>query len=245
LITSLPLTKPLAIQCPIPACVFPISGYFTLLQRILFYINVGVAVIALNFPILWGVVQLWLTTFWISVLAMYGATMATTKVSMIYNLDLQPAAVVVHIGLLPTLLWFTFRAEPGKPRDHLERIATQETWGQRLKREFTNFPVTRILVPAYAVWGLMNITLANADEDSAGFWHKATAVILSNNTSYLLRSACFQDASGSVGLWPPTSSPYTGIRSFNSLSIYYLPPGSTVVDALSAVPQTDLRILHC
>lgn len=35
---------------------------------------------------------------------------------MIYNLDLQPAALVVHIGFLPTLLWFSFRAEPGDPR---------------------------------------------------------------------------------------------------------------------------------
>lgn len=33
---SLPLAKPLAIQCPVPACVFPISGYFTFLQRLLY-----------------------------------------------------------------------------------------------------------------------------------------------------------------------------------------------------------------
>jgi len=38
-IVSLPLSKPLAIQCPVPACIFPISGYFTSLQRLLLYIN--------------------------------------------------------------------------------------------------------------------------------------------------------------------------------------------------------------
>jgi hypothetical protein len=33
---SLPLSKPIAVQCPITACIFPISGYFTFLQRLFF-----------------------------------------------------------------------------------------------------------------------------------------------------------------------------------------------------------------
>jgi hypothetical protein len=243
-ITSLPLAKPLAVQCPVPACIFPISGYFTFLQRLLLYINIAIATFALHIPLLRGVSQIWLTTFWFSVLAMYAATMATTKVPMIYNLDLQPAALVVHIGLLPTLLWFSFRAEPGEPRHHAEEIATDESWIQRWKREFSNFPVTRILVPIYAIWGLMNIILANAVQDSAGFWPKATAVILSNGTNYLLTSPCFEDPSGFVGLWPPPPSPYNGIRALNSLSIYYPPPGFSAVDALQAVPKTVLTVLH-
>jgi len=121
-ITSLPLAKPLAVQCPVPACIFPISGYFTFLQRLLLYINIGIATFALHIPLLRGVSQIWLTTFWFSVLAMYAATMATTKVPMIYNLDLQPAALVVHTNFLPTLLWFSFRAEPGEPRYSAEAV---------------------------------------------------------------------------------------------------------------------------
>jgi hypothetical protein len=293
--TSLPLTKPLAIQCPVPACIFPISGYFTFLQRILLYINIAVATFALPVPLLRGVSQIWLTTFWFSVLGMFLATVIITKVPMIYNLDLQPAALVVHIGLLPTLLWFSFRAEPGKPRDHAKRgrdtenpdepdepqvpndsyypenslrpentedpeipeavetpqhpgvsngeeNATEKSWW---KRNFLDFPVTRILIPAYALWGVMNIIMANVFQDSAGFWPKATAVILSNGTNYLLTSPCFEDPTGFVGLWPSPPSPYHGLRSLNnSLSIYYPPPGSKAVDALQAVPKIVYTVLH-
>jgi len=115
-IVSLPLSKPLAIQCPVLACIFPISGYFTFLQRLLLYINIGIATFALHVPLLRGVSQIWLTTFWFSVLFMFIATIATTKVPMIYNLDFQPAILFAHVGFLPTLLWFSFRAEPGEPR---------------------------------------------------------------------------------------------------------------------------------
>jgi hypothetical protein len=243
-ITSLPLAKPLAVQCPVPACIFPISGYFTFLQRLLLYINIGIATFALHIPLLRGVSQIWLTTFWFSVLAMYAATMATTKVPMIYNLDLQPAALVVHTNFLPTLLWFSFRAEPGEPRYSAEGIALDESWIKRWKREFSDFPVTRILVPLYALWGVMNIILANVVQDSAGFWPKATAVILSNGTNYLITSPCFEDPSGFVGLWPPSQSLYNGIRALNSLSIYYPPSGSSAVDALQAIPRTDLTVMH-
>jgi hypothetical protein len=86
-IVSLPLSKPLTIQCPVPACIFPISGYFTFLQRLLLYINIGIATFSLHVLLLRGVSQIWLTTFWFSVLFMFIATIATTKVPMIYNLD--------------------------------------------------------------------------------------------------------------------------------------------------------------
>jgi hypothetical protein len=243
-IISLPLTKPLAIQCPVPACIYPISGYFTFLQRVLVYILMVVSIFSIRVPLLRGVAQIWLTTFWFSVLAMYVATMVTTKIPMIYNLDLEPAVVVLHIVLLPTLLWFSFRAEPGEPRRPAQGISKKESWISRWKRELIEFPVTRILVPLYALWGVANIILANAVQDSAGFWPKATAVILSNDTNYLLTSPCFEDLSGSVGLWPPSPSPYNGIRALNSLSIYYPPSGHTAVEALQAAPRIILTILH-
>jgi hypothetical protein len=301
-ITSLPLSKPLAIQCPVAACIFPISGYFTFLQRILLYINICVATFALHVPLLRGVSQIWLTTFWFSVLAMFVATMITTKVPMIYNLDLQPALLVVHIGILPTLLWFSFRAEPGDSRDlaaragdseerentevsehsdyedlrddaaegreanfghdaeqredaeHPEGLedppvpagagfnASEVSWW---RKHVLNFPVTRILVPAYGLFDLANAIMANVVLNSAGFWPTATAVIVSNGTNYLLTSPCFQDSTGYVGLWPPYPSSYNGIRNINySLSIFYPPPGTKATDAMQAIPRTDITILH-
>lgn len=239
----LPLTKPLLIQCPIPACVFPINGYFTLLQRMLFYINMLVAIIALNVPILRGVAQIWLTTFWVTALLMFFSTIVTTKTPTTYNLDLQPALIVVHTGLLPSLLWFSFRAEPGSPVDDSSSITTISRRSQ-WKRVFLDYPVTRILVPIYAIWGIMNVMLAFQEQDSAGFWPKATAVLLSNSTSYLLTSPCFQDASRAVGFWPPAPNPYTGIRNLTSLSIYYPPGGVSAAIALEAVPREDLSVLH-
>jgi hypothetical protein len=87
--------------------------------------------------------------------------------------------------------------------------------------------------------------MANVFQDSAGFWPKATAVILSNGTNYLLTSPCFEDPTGFVGLWPPTPSPYHGLRSLNnSLLIYNPPPGSKAVDALQAVPKIVYTVLH-
>jgi hypothetical protein len=278
-IASLPLAKPLAIQCPVPACIFPISGYFTFLQRLLLYINIGIATFALHVPLLRGVSQIWLTTFWFSVLFMFVATIATTKVPMIYNLDFQPATLVVHVGFLPTLLWFSFRAEPAEPRHtaghalvqaaaHLgdsedtkdpedpraaeiadvpersREIIPADSWYQKWKRQFTDFPITRILVPIYGIFGVANIIIANVTEDPAGFWPKATAVVLSNGTNHLLAGPCFEDLSGFVGLWPPSPSPYNGIRALNSLSIYYPPPESSAVDALQSIPKAALIPLH-
>jgi hypothetical protein len=167
---------------------------------------------------------------------------------MIYNLDLQRPALVVHIGFLPTLLWFSFRAEPGNRRhgaeDSDEEARGRESRLRRLRKKFSDFPVTRILVPLYALWGLMSFVLANVMQDSAGFWPKATAVILSNGTNYLITSPCFENPAGFVDLWPPSPNPYIGIRALNSLSIYYPPPGSKAVDALRAVPKTGLTVLH-
>lgn len=57
----LPLSKPLSIQCPVPACVFPVSGYFGFLQRLLCYVNIILAAfVVLYFPVLRGIAQIWL-----------------------------------------------------------------------------------------------------------------------------------------------------------------------------------------
>ncbi|KAE9368352.1 hypothetical protein N431DRAFT_512418 [Stipitochalara longipes BDJ] len=246
-ITSLPLAKPLAIQCPIPACVFPISGYFTFLQRVLLYLNIIIASFALRVPLLRGVAQIWLTTFWFSVV---------------------PAVLIVHVGILPTLLWFSFRAEPGEPRHaaiqgeratyanvpeerqgveapkRLGTVAICKLWFQTLKKTLSEFPVTRFLVPAYALFGLANIIIANTSQNSGGFWPEETAVILSNGTDYLLTSPCYADQSGFVGLWLPAPSPYNGIRNLSSLAIYYPPLGSSAVGALQATSKVALTSMH-
>jgi hypothetical protein len=48
---------------------------------------------------------------------MYLATVAT-KLPMVYNLDLQPAVLVSHIGLLPIIPRFSFRPEPSEPKEY-------------------------------------------------------------------------------------------------------------------------------
>lgn len=198
---------------------------------------------------------------------MFLATAATTKTPQIYNLDFQPAVLIVHIGLLPTLLWFSFRAEPGEPvhnakraRDtdtpdepqntlgpevamHSEEIITERPLYQRWKKSLTDFPVTRILVPFYALFEAVDLVAANVTQDQAGFWPKETAVIVTNGTNYLLTSPCFEDHLGAVGLWAPLS-PYNGIRALNSLSIYYPPAGSTAAEALQTLPRAAILPLH-
>jgi hypothetical protein len=177
-----------------------------------------------------------------------------------------PGRIIYYI-----LLWFSFRAEPGEPRhaaahigdpedtedpgvpraaeiaddpEHPREIIPEGTWYKKWKRQFTDFPITRILVPIYGIFGVANLILANVTEDSAGFWPKATAVVLSNGTNHLLAGPYFEDLSGFVGLWPPSPSPYNGIRALSSLSIYYPPPGSSAIDALQSIPEAALIPLH-
>jgi len=236
-INNLPLTKPLAVECPIPACVFPISGYFAFLQRILFYANMIVAAVALHVPVLRGIAQIWLTTFWCSAIMLLLITVSTTASPLIYNLDLPPALVVIHTGFLPILLWFALRAEPSSPMS-----STENRFGSCLYL----YPVARILVPLYTLSVLVDIIIGFVVQDSPthGFWPKSIAVVLESETEYLLTSPCFQDSLGSVGLWTPLPGPYNGVRKLSDMTIYYPPPGTITADALQIVPKVNLLIIH-
>ncbi|KAK0513822.1 hypothetical protein JMJ35_003544 [Cladonia borealis] len=89
---ALPLLKPLSIQCPVPACVFPVSGYFDFLQRVLCYVNIILAAFVVFYlHILRGIAQIWLTTIWFSAVALVAVNIFITGTPLIYNLDLVPA----------------------------------------------------------------------------------------------------------------------------------------------------------
>jgi hypothetical protein len=236
-INNLPLTKPLVVECPIPACVFPISGYFAFLQRILFYANMIVAAVALHFPVLRGIAQIWLTTFWCSAGMLLLITFSTTASPLIYNLDLPPALVVVHTGFLPTLLWFALRAEPSSPMSSTKN----QFWSR-----YCLYPVARILVPLYVLVDITLSIIASVVQDSPthGVWPKSIAVVLESETEYLLTSPCFQDSLGSVGLWTPLPGPYNGVRKLSDMTIYYPPPGTITADALQVILTDNLLIVH-
>ena len=137
---ALPLSKPLSIQCPVPACVFPVSGYFAFLQRLLCYVNIVLAAfVVLYFPILRGIAQIWLTTIWFSAVALVAVNIFTTGTPLIYNLDLAPALLITHIGLLPTLMWFAFRAD----RRGAENILSIPRWNwKRIQGRLSHHPMT-------------------------------------------------------------------------------------------------------
>ena len=51
------------------------------------------------------------TTIWFSAVALLVVYIFTTGTPLIYNLDLVPALLIIHIGILSTLMWFAFRAD--------------------------------------------------------------------------------------------------------------------------------------
>ena len=228
---ALPLLKPLSIQCPVPACVFTVSGYFAFLQRVLCYVNIILAAfIVFYLHILRGIAQIWLTTVWFSAVALVAANIFTTGIPLIYNLDLVPALLIIHIGLLPTLMWFAFRAD----RRGAENPLPTARWNwKRIKGRLSNHPMTLFALSLYRSFLVLEMIIGRKTQNSAthGFWPLPTAVIVESDTQYLLTSACYQESSGFVHLWPPQPTSYNGVRKLSDVAVYYPPPGTTAIDA--------------
>ena len=228
---ALPLLKPLSIQCPVPACVFPVSGYFAFLQRVLCYVNIILAAFVVFYlHILRGIAQIWLTTIWFSAVPLVAVNMITTGTPLIYNLDLVPALLIIHIVLLPTLMWFAFRAD----RRGAENLFPTARWNwKRIQGRLSHHPKTLIALSLYGSFLVLEMIIGRKTQNSTthGFWPLPTAVIVESDTQYLLTSACYQESSGFVRLWPPQPTSYNGVRKLSDVAVYHPPPGTTAIDA--------------
>lgn len=241
---TLPLSKPVSIQCPVPACVFPVSGYFAFLQRLLCYVNIILAAfVVLYYHIVRGIAQIWLTTIWFSAVVLALVTISTTGTPLVYNLDLAPALMVIHIGLLPTLIWFAFRAD-GREAEESSPIP-RSNW-KRIRGRLSHRPVNLVALSLYGLFLVSELITGRKTEHSTshGFWPIPIAVIVESDTQYLLTSACYQESSGLVGLWPPKPTSYSGIRKLSDMAVYYPPPSTTAIDALRVLPVNDLFLMH-
>ena len=241
---TLPLSKPLSIQCPVPACVFPVSGYFAFLQRLLYYVNIVLAAfVVFYYHLVRGIAQIWLTTIWFGAVILFGVNISTTGTPLIYNLDLAPALLVVHIGLLPTLIWFAFRAD----RRGAEELSPIPRWNwKRVRGRLSHHPLTLVALSLYGLFLVSELITARKTENSTSrsFWPIPIAVIVESDTQYLLTSACYQESSGLVGFWPPQPTSYNGIRKLSDMAVYYPPPSTTAIDALRVLPENDLFLMH-
>lgn len=98
----LPLNRTPVVECPVPACVFPTSGYYDPLTRALFYVNIFVAALATLIPLLRGIAQIWLSTVTTSA-AIHFLVMQVHYSPQIYHLDIEPAVHIVHLVIYSVL----------------------------------------------------------------------------------------------------------------------------------------------
>lgn len=109
LLASLPVSKPVIIECPMPVCAFGISGPYADMQRYLVYTNLIFAAAAAAFaPILRGIAQICLATTGVSATA-HCFTMIHLWNRYLIDMDFIPALVYAHSGIVASLPWLLQR----------------------------------------------------------------------------------------------------------------------------------------
>ena len=180
LAASLPLSnKPLLIDCPMPACAFPISGTYSDLQRYLMYTNLVVAVVATAVPLLRGIAQLFLATTAMSSLfhlvIIYGL-----RDRQLVDMDFLPAAMYSSTGIVSTLVWCLFRS-------------------QRFTRTLGQFMIFQFLPICPCLLACLGTFFGFLEGYKIG--NQPSAVLLESETAYRLTSPCYGDKGGGAALW--------------------------------------------
>jgi hypothetical protein len=125
----LPLTRPLVVECPISACVLPISSTYGTLSRFLYYANTVLATAATLLPVLRGVAQIALSASLASSFAYWVVLSHVDKVAsrQIFNLDYAPMVLTLHCGLYSIAFWFFAISKSSKPSSALPTVPISST----------------------------------------------------------------------------------------------------------------------
>jgi hypothetical protein len=205
---SFPLSKALLIDCPMPACAFPISGTYSDLQRYLLYVNLLFAVVATTSPLLRGIAQLFLATTAMSSLLHFVVIFALRDKQLV-DMDFTPALMYSLTGIVSTLVWCLFRSP-----------SLTTTLGHFLIFQF---------IPLLAVWLGLIILIAFLSTYQIG--HRLSAVLLESETAFRLTSICYGGEGGETSLWP---GPFNyAIRQSGELQFILVPESG---DALATAP---------
>lgn len=200
LASSLPLSKPLLIDCPMPICAFPISGTYSDLQRYLVYANLLIAAVATTAPLLRGISQLFLATNAMSSLLHFVVIFALRKKHLV-DMDFMPALMYSITGIISTLIWGLFRSS---------------VFNSELGYSLV------IVLPAFMPYVCMNLVTFFLILDKTGF--RTSVVLLESATAFRLTSICYGVEGGGTSLW---SGPFDyGIRQPGELQIILPPEGS-------------------
>lgn len=198
LLGDLPLSKPLVIDCPMPLCVFPISGPFSELQRYLLYLNFLVALLAIPLRLIRDISQLFLVSNGVAAF-IYFLKIYALHNRPIVDLDFLPTMVYTATGLLVSLIWCSLRA-PGK-------IKTP-----------AHMALYFMSPHLAAFFGIIGCMLTTAFYYSG--WHPS-AVVLESPASFRLTSPCYRESNGTISFWTVDFS--YPIRRLDELQIV-LPP---------------------
>lgn len=178
LFSSLPLSKPLLIDCPMPACAFPISGTYSELQRYLVYINLVLAVLATTTPFLRGIAQLYLATTSIASL-LHFLTMFGLRDRELVDMDFVPALMYTMAGFTASIIWCLLRA-PSTTTSILALWAFQA-------------------LPYVFLFCVLVSIAALAVTYSIGSY--PSTVLLESPAAFRLTSVCYRDSGGTVVTW--------------------------------------------
>ncbi|KAK7398208.1 hypothetical protein QQX98_012410 [Neonectria punicea] len=198
--SSLPISKPLLVDCPMPVCAFGISGPYADLQRCLIYANLVLAIIAAATPILRGVAQLYLATTGMSATVHYFAILGLRDRHFI-DMDILPALMYAFSGFIATMFWSMLR---------VSSVITSF-------RQVMTYQVLPYAV-AFLYLVLVCILLVICPD-------KPAAVLLESDTAYRLTSICYKDGTGSVVPWSGYLS--YSIRQSSELQFILPPDGSS------------------
>jgi hypothetical protein len=183
--TSIPISKPLLVDCPMPVCAFGISGTYADMQRYLIYLNVLLCIIASLAPVLRGVAQIYLATTGISS-AVNFVTIFELRHTHIVDMDFLPSLMYFFSGMTATLLWVLLRST-NKVNSYGDAITLQ------------------VLLPFIFVIILLVTVILMLKEYKLG---EPIAVLLDSKAAFRLTSVCFQDSIGLTSMWAgPLSYP--------------------------------------
>ncbi|KAI9761629.1 MAG: hypothetical protein M1840_001745 [Geoglossum simile] len=244
----LPLPKPLMVECPISACVLPISGIYGLLSRYLYYLNVVIATVATFLPVLRGIAQISLSASLASSAVYYLVLHHADKVAsrQIFNLDYAPLIITIHGGLYSILFWFFTRSgrsrieesggdqEAGTAREHGRRRRT----GTRPRpKNLSRWPIVLVASPVYIAATLTVYFMALHNRGQP--FPRSLAVIVFDpiTGNYRLTSTCYSDAYGAAHPWD--SAAKVPLRRIGD-AVLYTPrsPDILASESLQLIPRS-------
>ena len=215
---QVPLTKPLSIECPIPVCLYGVTGFYSPCQRYLFYVNILLMFIAGRIPILRGVAAIYvMAVYFVSSIVLWSLSiveLSTHSTPPTTNMDRYPAQEMLSWGLILFSLWLlnrhgikgtlVFTTNPLAGCKSSSGVYVFNPEGLRDKQSYKQslaISIGAVIFIAYWINAYILVVLIYTKSDTL------PTVLLSSDTEYRIAAPCYQDPlSGIATLWSDSKS---------------------------------------